>query len=206
MPFQPVPNTVLIRLIGDLSGELAINDMAFTKDPGPLVGLDVVDITAAIGDWWSTAVVPLLDDRYFFEQAVGVDQTAPASFKHTAGYAVSGGVSGGGAPNNVSFCVSFKSGLAGRSGNGRNFLPGIPLQYLSGNLVNEEPLANLLAAYNPLVAGGEGVLPADWKWVVISRQAAGVKRPVGIPFGVVSAVATDNIVDSQRRRLPGRGR
>lgn len=206
MATQLAPNVAKITLIGDLSGELVINDLHFEKQTPPIDGVALAALTNAVGEWWRDTMVPLLDDRYFYLQVKGVDLTTAEGFQTTVGYSVQGGVSGGGAPNNVAFCISFKSGLAGRAGNGRNFLPGIPLQYLSGNLMNEEPLANLLAVYYPLLAGGEGVLPADWKWVNLSRRVAGAPRPVGIGIGVSAVVATDNIVDSQRRRLPGRGR
>lgn len=206
MPLQPCPNTISVRLFGDLSGEMVINDLAFVKESGAVTFVDVTDVGNAIGDWYRDSVVPLLDDRYYFMQMVAVDLSNPVSYKFTGPYATQGGVSGGGAPNNVSFCLSFKSGLSGRAGNGRNFLPGIPLQYLSGNLVNEEPLAALLAAYSALLAEGEGVIPAGFHWCVVSRRLAGVDRVPAVPVFVTSVVATDNIVDSQRRRLPGRGR
>jgi len=206
MPFVPCPNIAKVTLTGDLSGELAINDLHFERTAPPITGLDIADLATAIGEWWRDHMVPLLDDRYFFSQVKVVDLTSEASYQTVIGYETSGGVSGGGAPNNVAFCISFKSGLAGRAGNGRNFLPGIPLQYLSGNLINPEPLGLLLAVYYPLLVTGTGVLPAGWKWVTLSRRVAGAARPAGVGFGVSAVVATDNIVDSQRRRLPGRGR
>jgi len=39
----------------------------------------------------------------------------------------------------------------------------------------------------------------------VSRFLANVQRPEGVPFVVNTVTVFDNSLDSQRRRLPGRG-
>jgi hypothetical protein len=41
--------------------------------------------------------------------------------------------------------------------------------------------------------------------VVVSRVADGIERTIGVATHVVNAQVTDMFIDSQRRRLTGRG-
>jgi len=71
-----------------------------------------------------------------------------------------------------------------------------------GNTVDGAVVLDLQAAYNDLRS-----LPFDnpWEHCVISRFNAGAPRTTGVATKVTSCVVVDPYVDSQRRRLTGRG-
>jgi len=72
-------------------------------------------------------------------------------------------------------------------------------------------MADMIAAYSQLLVGG-AALPVGWEWVVVSRYSGTdvnddpVPRVTGIATLVSNVLFTNNTVDSQRRRLPGRGK
>lgn len=105
-------------------------------------------------------------------------------------------------PNNVSFCVSFRTGLTGRSARGRNYFIGL----VEGAVVDSTVNA---ASIDAIVDGYEAVLALNstlsHEWVVVQRYSQGVLLPSGITRPINSVLAVNAIVDSQRRRLPGRG-
>lgn len=59
--------------------------------------------------------------------------------------------------------------------------------------------------YEMLTPLGGAFPPEFAQWVVVSRYLNNVPRTVGTSTLVLEASYRDRIVDSQRRRLPGRG-
>jgi hypothetical protein len=45
----------------------------------------------------------------------------------------------------------------------------------------------------------------DGTWCVVSRHLDGLPRDIGITRKITTVILTDLTIDSQRRRLPGRG-
>jgi hypothetical protein len=60
-----------------------------------------------------------------------------------------------------------------------------------------------VAAYNGLLALASNIQVV---WCIVSRFSGGQPRTAGEVYPVIAALVTDNVADSQRRRLPGRGR
>lgn len=105
-------------------------------------------------------------------------------------------------PNNVTFCVTHRTQSRGRSFRGRSYVVGLA----EGNVLNSRlgpiAVAGIVAAFEDLRAAVQGDgLPM----VVVSRVANGVPRTTGVATPITECVSVDNVVDSQRRRLPGRG-
>lgn len=106
-----------------------------------------------------------------------------------------GGASGGSMPGNVAFCFSLRTSASGRRHRGRKYLPGIPRNGVSGDQLSNDFLTDLLTSMNNLITllGEINAL-----LVVASRVADAVSA-------VIAITAVDNNLDSQRRRLTGRG-
>lgn len=113
-----------------------------------------------------------------------------------------GSVTGDFAPMNVSCCVSLKTGYGHRSARGRFYICGIPDGKVSGNGFVQAWRDALSVAFNTFLGA---VQASNLTWVVASRYHEGEPRPLGV-CTPITGVGIDNIVDSQRRRLPGRGR
>jgi hypothetical protein len=107
-------------------------------------------------------------------------------------------------PNNVALCLSFRSSGRGRSSRGRNYISGFPEGYVSGNDIDTTLADALVVAYEELKDAA--TFTDDWTWIVYSRFQNGNARPEALIAPVDAVVLTDYTVDSQRRRLPGRGR
>jgi hypothetical protein len=105
-------------------------------------------------------------------------------------------------PNNVALTVSFRTAARGRSARGRNYIAGLSDDQVLHNTVDASVASGLAAAYNDIPARLEGL---GYGWVVVSKKSGGVPRVAGLARPVTTAIVVDRTVDSQRRRLPGRG-
>lgn len=108
-----------------------------------------------------------------------------------------GGVGGDCTPANAAFVISWRSGLAGRSHRGRQYLPSISESLTIGSTVNT---AYLIAATALAVAQLGFINPSG-----IGLFQIIASRKNGTLTAVTSFIADINI-DSQRKRLIGRGR
>lgn len=204
MPFIPVPNTLQCNVRGTYLGEQVENTLYFrsataiTPDGPPLMA-------AGVAAWFQAALLPLLSNGYTFREVYCVDLTTASSPTGTAapvGTAV-GGTSGDPLPGNVALCVSFRTIGRGRSFRGRNYVCGLVEPNVSGNTISQTWADNVAAAYEQLLIPDEFV---NLPWVVVSRYTNNQPRAAGITSNIINALVVDNTVDSQRRRLPGRGR
>jgi hypothetical protein len=108
------------------------------------------------------------------------------------------------------FVVSFRTDLRGRSFRGRNYVIGLTEDMVDGNSLEAGVSEPWRLAYAHL---GTLVADIDWTWVVVSRFS-GVSgsppeptpRVAGVTTPITSVVVVDQFIDSQRRRLSGRGR
>jgi hypothetical protein len=75
------------------------------------------------------------------------------------------------------------------------------MSYTSGSVINGAYVADTVAAAKALLT--PEVIFAH-NLCVLSRWLNKALRSEGVPYNVVDMTA-DNVVDSQRRRLPGRG-
>lgn len=137
-------------------------------------------------------------------EIVTTDLTTPSSPQLIVGLAANnnGQDTGGALPNNVTVCISWHTALRGRSYRGRTFHVGLTEPHIEGSyLLAGEPEA-LAICYDQLRTTLAGNLVGLG---VVSYRTNKTLRPEGI-FTKYISVTVDNVTDSQRRRLPGRGR
>lgn len=204
MAFIPVPDVVEAELIMELYGQRIENTLYFEKAGGWLPA-DMVELGEDLQVWWAaeyanivTADVALLDVvvtdlSSAFAPSIGVP--APPG--------TVGGEAGASSPGNVCLTISFRTSGRGRSSRGRNYVSGIAEANIVGNDVTGSYATVASGVYSALLT--PGTLPADVVWVVVSRFTAGAPRVTGLAQPILSAIITDNAIDSQRRRLRGRG-
>jgi len=102
-------------------------------------------------------------------------------------------------PNNVSFCVSLRTGLTGRSARGRWFWAGLGEGQVTGNNVDTGVATAIVAAIDALL---NTITAIGGSPVIVSYNSGGGPRPGGpVKFVINDALAVDTIVDSQRGRL-----
>jgi len=103
-------------------------------------------------------------------------------------------------PNHCTVAMTLRTGLSGRRNRGRIYHVGLRADFLEStdkNIIVPGSLATLVAGYEELIDPSTftdtGVGLAVWSRLGNSGRA-------------VEAVASDGVMDSQRRRLPRRGR
>jgi hypothetical protein len=112
-------------------------------------------------------------------------------------------------PNNVTLTVSFRTANRGRSFRGRNYVVGLGETQVAGNTVAPSVITAFDGIYSQLLASPVAAIAT---WVVVSRFSGvdpvtkePIPRVTGIATPITSVTVVDNVVDSQRRRLPKRG-
>lgn len=206
MTFIPVENTAHVLIQGSCDGQQVNNDLYFRHTSGPIAATDLSALALAIGTWWAGGVLPLLNESYLFGVVRARDLTTANGFVAESQFALTpGGVSGEAAPNNCTMSVSFRAAFAGRNFRGRNYIPCLTNSQVTGNVIDSGFINDIRTQYEELITGG-GTTPAGWIWVVVSRFLNGLPRAAGVFNEIFSVIVVDNIVDSQRRRLPGRGK
>lgn len=180
-----------------------VNTLWFEHE-GSITPEDLNDLAEAIWDWYETEIIGLVSDAVELYSVSARDYTVPnGNIRYETRTAVAGGRSSGLLPSNVTMTVKFESGIASRAGRGRNYVVGLTEDMVSGDDVVSPYATDYVDAYGELIAY---VGPLGWSHVIAS--AAQCNEEPGICQGDVYPVlnyGTDGIVDSQRRRLKGRG-
>jgi hypothetical protein len=203
--FQPAPDCVQVTVEGSLDGQLTINDLFFRSSIGPRTPADVLALTAAIRDWYETSIAVMLNHNWEGRVVKGKGLSSPNPITALVSMTgVVGGETGDQLPNNCSMAVHFGTGLAGRSFSGRNYVPVLDRDDVVGNFIDSTWATAIVGGYQQLLFPSV-VVPDGWIWVVISRVQGGVRPAEALFHEILSVSVVDLVVDSQRRRLPGRG-
>ena len=205
MPFIPVPDTVAIDVIYDWDGQIVENTLYYKKtSPTDIEIENQVDVvTAYIRD----TIMPLLTELISLVRVVGtlLDAVDAFTVTNTTDLPKEGEILEGTAksfPGNVTLAVSFRTAAAGRSGRGRNYVPGLVDLRDGNSLLDDVYAGQIVDAWSGLrTLGSED----GWNQVVVSRFSGGAPRVTGVTNVVNSILIVDRTLDSQRRRLPGRG-
>jgi len=204
MTFIPVADTVLAELRFDYFGQRIENTLYFRKLGGSSIA-QAVGLMNDLEVWWTTLL------SQFLSQDISLRELNVTDLSSASGYSVSqaaptpnptGQIANAGLPGNVSLCASFRTPNRGRSFRGRNYVCGLAETSVTGNTVGSTIVAGVLGSYQGIPSA---IVSSAWDWVVVSRFAGGLPRVAGIATDITSVVIVDDFVDSQRRRLTGRG-
>jgi hypothetical protein len=163
------------------------------------------NLGTAIRDWYNTDMKGNVNNECSLVsiECFALDGSGLATAVTTGLPIVGSSGLGGMSPNNVTVAVKKATGRAGRSYRGRTYVVGLPLGAYSDNRLTTTYATALLDAFDALTAVGG---PLDiFQLVVLSEVSGGVPRAEGVTTPV-TGFAIDPVLDSQRRRLPGRGR
>lgn len=203
MPFQPVPDTCRVELRYTWNLQQCMNTLYFKNPLGWSVAALQV-LCQEIADVWSASWKAQQAATVTLRELVATQLESEIDNQYTLLMPI-GSVGTAGTPslpNNVSFCVSFRTGLTGRSARGRNYFVGLVEGAVVDSTVNSASINAIVAGYQQVLALNETL---SQEWVIVQRYSEGNLLPQGITRAVNSIVVVDAVVDSQRRRLPGRG-
>jgi hypothetical protein len=166
---------------------------------------DLNTITPYFWDWWQNTYAPLLPASVELVEVVATSLHVENGLQDT--YAPSVGVVGeditGALPNEVSLCISLRTGTRGRSARGRFYWLAIPLGSMADqNNVTTAFGSSCVSAVQTLING----LTDIGQPTIVSYRANNAPRPGGpVYFPISSSMLVDRLVDSQKRRKPGVG-
>jgi len=193
-----------IAVEGTLDGEEYVSTL-YAHKIGAWTLIQIDDMIAAIGAEYSSHFQQTAGPQLTLTQIVGTDLTSADGFQSTFFFAspLTGTEGGPRMPNSAAKTISFTTGRAGRSTRGRNKLGG-----LTGDLMSDENHVNTTyETYVRTLYDGiqNAITDAGYEFVVLSRVADGVERAEGVTYSITQIGFNNNRLDSQRRRLPGRG-
>jgi hypothetical protein len=204
MPFQACPGIASVELIFEWDGQNV--EIGYHAEQGTAWEEgDLMSLATIVYTWWSTTLFGQLSNVItgLRAEAKGLDALDSPQAIYSPGVLVTGGVAQPAVENQVAIAIKHNTATGGRSGRGRSFIPGLPqTAKVTPNRIALGVMSALTSAFDDLdtaiVAGG-------YAPVVLSRIHDNAARSVGVGFPITSHSYTDNIVDSQRRRAPGRG-
>lgn len=203
MPFIPCPNTVQLELIYSQAGQTTQNVHHYLTPVVPSAASLSLFCASAL-DWWDTQ----LENRVCSATQLVLIRATDLSSQ--VGPVVNYGVSlpqvgtrtGTMLPNNVTVAITKRTAARGRSFRGRTYWPGLNTVDVTANVVSGTLIASIITA----LTAGQTLTTADGDYLmsVLSRYGSGDPRPAGI-LSTITGFTSDGVVDSQRKRLPGRG-
>lgn len=203
MPFVPVARTMMAELRGILDGQRVENTLYFRTPADPTLA-DAAALADALEAWWQGVFPNWLTTQFQLREIYITSLISPTAFTYsmTPGTPNTGVNTTEAVPNSVALCVSFRTEQRGRSARGRNYVAGLDGSYLTLNTWTAGIITAVQTAYQSLIGVAAD---AGAEWVVVSRYTNNAPRTLGQALPVINATIVDNIADSQRRRLPGRG-
>jgi hypothetical protein len=204
MSFVPAPGVLQVNQRATLYGQQIENvhyfELGFPPDPA---GVQQAAYDAR--DNWVTHMLPVLTEDYIYREAYVTDlttDTSPASTAVPATLTTGAGASDA-APGSVTLCLSLRTSGRGRSSRGRQYISGLSEGSIEDNAWNSAKAAEVVSAFQAYQAA---MNTAGYNLVVLSRIQNAVPRDLALAQTVTSILTTDLFIDSQRRRLTGRGR
>jgi hypothetical protein len=201
--FISVENVAEARMQYSTPGGFAENVFHFAK--GSEWDIDALQALGAF-------IVAIYDGQIQSLQGAGVTfnrillknlghSTGP-SIEYTDGLPLTGTHASPNLPDNVTLSIKKTGLLSGRSFRGRFYFIGAVEGGVGGDTFNGAYADDIIEAYTALVSFNLDGDPV--KMVVVSYCSEGAWREAGVYTNVLT-LSTDYIVDSMRKRLPGRG-
>lgn len=204
MPFTPAPNIVQVELRARKAGQKVENRWFVnclhepTTSDFAAIALQVFTVLRA--SWLPFLPSDVAITELFLRsmQSINAIQLTVAALPTDVGSST--GTPG---PNQNTLCVSLRSTSSGRSARGRLYWLGLSEDQYTVNTM----VASARTQIRDAVEAMRFALSNDnHPWTIVSFFSGGGPRPGGPVYFLVSTVLTvDDVIDSQRRRMPGRG-
>lgn len=204
MPFLATPNGIQVELRFTQDGQRVENAHWFmgpTMNPTPAELETVADMVQL---WWEEEVQPIQSNTVNLREIYVTDQSVVdgETFTYSPTVSTTGANVNAPLPNNVTVAISFRTSRRGRSFRGRAYVIGLTANQVAASHLTPAAATAWVAAYDSLV---NRAALAGFQLCVCSKIENGNPRMGGLLTPVNDALITDDTVDSQRRRLPGRG-
>lgn len=203
MPFVPFLNTAQVEMRYQWDSQHVANIFHVRSDDS-LTPAVLNDIATAFRGWHEASLRQWQGNTVALREVAVRDLTTPSSIGVLLGVLANNIGTGTTEtlPNNCTVAIKWGTGFTGRSYRGRTYHIGLTENMVAQNRLTQVVLDGLEIAYSAVPYLDDSPV---LKLVVASRTANGQPRQVGLTT-VITGPAIDPVLDSQRRRLPGRGR
>lgn len=203
MPFIPTTNAVKVIMKYNWANQVVVQDLWFTFTSAP-TATNRSNLATAMHTWWTSQIKPYLCDNFGLTEIAVVDmqsQNGPVTLLTLTSPEV-GGDAGDSVPLNAAMCISLRTASRGRNFRGRNYMGGMPLSSVpTPGTFTTTLVSNIITAFSWLMTTSN---TASGLWSIVSWYLNKTLRSSGLATPI-SAVTADTLIDSQRRRLIGRG-
>jgi len=202
MAFIPFENVARCTINMELAFQQVANVLYFLRT-STIDDTFLLNLGEDIAAWWTGSLRALLSENIVLKNVTCMDMTTSSGSVIVADGADTPGLLAENAISlNTALVVTHRTPKRGRAFRGRTYIVGLGVS----QVINEGNAASG-AVTGAVTHFEEFLTPASFHGaipVVASRQEAGVVRTTGVATAIVSYSA-DSKLDSQRRRLPGRG-
>lgn len=202
-PFVPFVRTVQVAMRYTQQGQ-QVENVFHCQLPAAPTETSMRTVAETFKTWWNTNMKPLVSGNVKLVEILVTDLTTVTGIgiTYTEGLPIQGTNSGNDLPMNATVAVKWTTLLRGRSFRGRTYHVGLLIEQVDASILKPATVTSFTAAYVALITALNTALTG---LVVASRRSANAWRALGVSTFVAYAVV-EPTVDSQRRRLPGRGR
>jgi hypothetical protein len=216
MPFIPALNTAKVVVVQDLHNEVVTNTFHVRKATAWSTP-ELTTLANTFITWWNDDLANNLSQNMILTRVAARDMTVEDGLAvEVQAPLLSGGqLLSPAMPGNVALAVKHISGFAGRNRRGRSFVAGMPENGQEGNEITVALTDSIVSAFEVLrgamvAADQELVVASFYDGTVLELQSNGetIKVPVARATALLSPIlsfSADTFIDSQRRRLAGRG-
>jgi hypothetical protein len=196
MPTPVIPTAYRVTVTGDLFVN-TVQNVWYCAGPDPFDPVVAADIAATFQTGYSGILAHLSQDFFVYQIDVqNLAGVASGSYTLFITSPESGAIVQDSLPSNNAFCVRLRTALPGRRFRGRKYFAGLGEGDVTGNTYDIARADGIVSAVQDLIdALATNLTP---------MQIVSFVGETSVP--VTSASYFDRIVDSQRRRLTGRGR
>lgn len=201
-PYIPALKTARSRMSYTQEGQTLQNVFYFTKDT-PFSAADLASLNSAIVTAWTSHFKPYQPTSLILDtiESTALDTDSGAQVTLAVGETGLGAAEP--MPTGVTVAVKFATGLIGRSQRGRMYWIGLCDNQRLGNQVTLAFHDNLLNAVQTFF--GDIGIATSMLHAVVSYCTGKAWRITAQVTPVTDYILTDSNLDSQRRRLTGRG-
>lgn len=200
-----IPNTAQILLQYTQYAEVTEN-VLYATNTDAITTDDLDELRDAVADWAQGVWMPQMPNTTRLTAVVITDLTTTSGERQTEVFNPSVvGSLGASLPNNVTISIEKVIAERYRGGHGRLYVPGLSSQVISGNELNADFGATLVTKLNDLKTAVSAAGDNTWVLSTVRTDNTDPLAPVKTTRPILNFKLADRHLDSQRRRLTGRG-
>jgi hypothetical protein len=198
MPAPNNPNVCRVAMLFARDTRTHINTFHVVKAT-PWTPSDLPALATSFSNWWSSQYKFQCDDAecLYQVQCRVYNPANPYAYDLNVSPNVCGTLTGtSAAPSNSTVSVSWRTGLAGRKYRGRFYTVGM----------NEAQAGEDDKAVSSYVTGMSAAAAQLLSTILAAGLSLALFHRIDDTFTAITSTVVESVLDSQRRRLPGRGR